>query len=572
MKDENTTTHQRRSVAREAPMAIEVDDVVARRAAGAVLLDSRESAIYAAQHLRGALNVGLERRFTDHVTAVLPTARDIVLVGDPVAAPQTAALLRRAGYSRVIGQLNDPAHALMLRPELAETSTRLTIEQLGELSGLEPELQIVDVRHPDETAAGTLPGAREIPLEALIASLAGLDATLPVLIYSGGGHRSQIAASVLMASGFVEVADLLGGFDAWAGAGLPTSTAGPAARTATTPQVSARVASALVESGAALLDVREPSEWESGHAPEAMHMPMSQVKDRLGELPRDRKIVVVCRSGGRSAAVTQSLRVWGFDAVNLVGGMSAWNAAVLPMVIEPPVPGLVVHSRDPLNCETPLAALIGGVVMPNARFYVRNHFANPRIDVRQWHLQVRGHVDRTLRLTMHDLRGMHAETRVVTLECAGNGRSFFNPPVAGEQWRLGAVSTAEWTGVPLVDVLDRAGIRAEASHVVFRGADHGAVEGSPTPIQFERALTLDEALAADALLAYAMNGEPLPGAHGFPLRAIVPRWYAVASVKWLMEIDLVGAPFAGFFQSARYFFEWQRGGETVRCACSACAR
>src|SRR5437879_4757256 len=155
---------------------------------------------------------------------------------------------------------------------------------------------------------------------------------------------------------------------------------------------------------------------------------------------------------------------------------------------------------------------------------------------------------------------MPLPTRFVSLECAGNGRSLLSPRVNGEQWRLGAVSTAEWTGVPLVEVLDRAGVAADAREVLFRGADAGKVEGSDEPVRFERSLTLDEARTSDVLLAYAMNGEPLPTQHGFPLRAIVPRWYAVASVKWLTDIELIGSPFAGYFHSQRYFYEWQRGG------------
>jgi DMSO/TMAO reductase YedYZ molybdopterin-dependent catalytic subunit len=169
-----------------------------------------------------------------------------------------------------------------------------------------------------------------------------------------------------------------------------------------------------------------------------------------------------------------------------------------------------------------------------------------------------------LELSLRDLHNMRSDTLVATLECAGNGRSLFDPPVSGERWRLGAVSTAEWTGVPLVEVLDRVGPTTAAQEVLFRGADSGTVEGSPGPIHFERSLTLDEARTGDVLLAYAMNGEPLPIQHGYPLRAIVPRWYAVASVKWLTNIEMIDSGFAGYFHSERYFYEWQRDGATVR--------
>ena len=159
---------------------------------------------------------------------------------------------------------------------------------------------------------------------------------------------------------------------------------------------------------------------------------------------------------------------------------------------------------------------------------------------------------------------MPSQTLVVTLECAGNGRSRLVPRVDGEQWELGAVSTAEWTGVPLVEVLDRAGIKAGACEVLFRGADGGEIPGTPGSQRFERSLSLDDARGSDAILAWAMNGEPLPVQHGYPLRLIVPGWYAVTSVKWLTEIELIDRAFAGHFQAGSYFFEWQREGEVVR--------
>ena len=252
-------------------------------------------------------------------------------------------------------------------------------------------------------------------------------------------------------------------------------------------------------------------------------------------------------------------------------------AASMPIVDEP-VPaldpedacqhaidaGLVVHRAHPLNCETSVPALIGGLVMPNAHFYVRNHFQIPRLDPSTWRLAIGGLVDRPLGLSLRDLSHMPSETRVVTLECAGNGRSLLQPPVAGEKWHLGAVSTAEWTGVPLAEVLDRAGIKSEAREVLFRGADAGTLPGSMETASFERSLTLDDAREAGALLAYAMNGESLPIQHGYPLRVIVPGWYAVTSVKWLTEIEVIGHPFNGHFQTGAYFYEWQRNGRVVR--------
>jgi DMSO/TMAO reductase YedYZ molybdopterin-dependent catalytic subunit len=226
--------------------------------------------------------------------------------------------------------------------------------------------------------------------------------------------------------------------------------------------------------------------------------------------------------------------------------------------------GLVVHRVHPLNCETSIPALVGGVVMPNAHFYVRNHFQIPTFAEQTWRLKIGGLVERPQSLSLRDLKNMRSQTLVVTLECAGNGRSLMDPPIEGEKWELGAVSTAEWIGVPLVEVLDRAGIKAGVREVLFRGADGGRVPGRTEAIQFERSLSLDQARNSEILLAYGMNGEPLPIEHGHPLRVIVPGWYAMASVKWLTEIELIGKPFTGHYQVDTYFYEWQREGKTIR--------
>jgi anti-anti-sigma factor len=226
--------------------------------------------------------------------------------------------------------------------------------------------------------------------------------------------------------------------------------------------------------------------------------------------------------------------------------------------------GMVVHRTHPLNCETSIPALMGGVVMPNQRFYVRNHFQIPKLDPSSWRLKVVGLVERPLSLSLRDLVKMPSQTQFVTLECAGNGRSLLSPRVNGEQWNLGAVSTAEWTGVPLAEVLHRAGIKAGAREVVFRGADSGKLDASSEPIRFERSLSMDEAQGSEVLLAYAMNGETLPIQHGYPLRVIIPGWYAVASVKWLTEIEVISGVFSGYYQTETYFFEWQRGAQLIK--------
>ena len=220
--------------------------------------------------------------------------------------------------------------------------------------------------------------------------------------------------------------------------------------------------------------------------------------------------------------------------------------------------GLVVLSEEPLNAESPIAELRGGIATPNPGFYVRNHYPQPGLDRRSYRLRIGGLVRRSLRLSMRDLVNLPVHAEEVTLECAGNGRSTLEPPVEGEQWGLGAVSSAEWAGVPLKALLSKAGIEAHAKEVVFRGAD------GDDQARFERSLGLEDALGSGAFLAYAMNGELLPEEHGAPVRLVVPGWYGVASVKWLTEIEVIDHAFLGHFQSERYVYEWDRDGDLVR--------
>ncbi|HZU75107.1 MAG TPA: MBL fold metallo-hydrolase [Acidimicrobiales bacterium] len=321
------------------PTALSIEEVLARQQGGALLLDPREPSDFAAGHLRGALNIGLQGRFAEWAGDVIPPERDVVLVGDPAISREAKVRLGRVGLDRVVGELADLGAVFASRPDLVEASSRLTIAQLAELRGLDPDLQVLDVRAPGETAAGVLPGAREIPLAVLADSLDALDPHRPVVTYCAGGYRSQVAASLLAQAGFSDVSDLLGGYAAWSSAGLPVTTSHDAPAPAGTPQVGARAAASAVAGGALLLDVRELDEWQSGHAPGATLIPMGEVHARHEELPRDRRIVVVCRSGGRSAAVTDALLASGFDAVNLAGGMCAWTSAGLPVVTDTHLPG-----------------------------------------------------------------------------------------------------------------------------------------------------------------------------------------------------------------------------------------
>ena len=287
---------------------------------------------------------------------------------------------------------------------------------------------------------------------------------------------------------------------------------------------------------------------------------MANLNPRVEKLVEITKLETVFKRARVVAAGSTVAPTTGADIAPALGPEEAWQQAIEA--------GMIVHRADPLNCETSIPALIGGVVMPNRRFYVRNHFQVPKLDPSNWRLNVVGLVDRPLSLSLRDLVRMPSQTQFVTLECAGNGRSLLTPRVNGEQWNLGAVSTAEWSGVPLAEVLHRAGVKAGASQVVFRGADSGKLDPNSESIRFERSLGVDDAHRSEALLAYAMNGEMLPIQHGYPLRLVVPAWYAVASVKWLTEIDVISGEFSGHYQTGAYFFEWQREGQVEREAVS----
>ncbi len=220
---------------------------------------------------------------------------------------------------------------------------------------------------------------------------------------------------------------------------------------------------------------------------------------------------------------------------------------------------MITREKEPPNLEMPFSAL-ESFVTPNERFYIRCHFPIPKINERDWRLKVEGKVGRPFEVTMDDLRQMPGQTVTATLECAGNSRVFLVPKVKGVQWELGAVGNAEWTGVRLRDLLQRAQTANKAREIILEGADNGTIAEPPRPagkINFARSLPIEKAMD-DVLLAFTMNGEPLNAAHGFPLRAIVPGWYGMASIKWLQRIIVTDQPFNGYYQSIDYAY-WKRG-------------
>ncbi len=188
---------------------------------------------------------------------------------------------------------------------------------------------------------------------------------------------------------------------------------------------------------------------------------------------------------------------------------------------------------------------------PNERFFIRSHFGEPELG-NDHRIAIGGAVERPGSISIAELAAMAKVERTVTLECAGNSRSYLNPPGVGLQFRHGAVGNALWEGVPLVRLLESAGVDSEAVEVLFRGADSGIEAGEH--MYFERSLPLAQALDPDTIVALAMDGQPLTRAHGYPARLIVPGWYGMASVKWLTEINVLTEPFGGHFQSDAYTF------------------
>jgi DMSO/TMAO reductase YedYZ molybdopterin-dependent catalytic subunit len=202
------------------------------------------------------------------------------------------------------------------------------------------------------------------------------------------------------------------------------------------------------------------------------------------------------------------------------------------------------------NHGMPLEALRYQVT-PVGLHYLLIHFDVPQVPA-DWRLHVGGLVERELSLTLDDLRARPQVQRIVTMECAGNGRARLEPHVVSQPWLAEAVGTGRWGGLELAPLLEEAGVRDGAVEVLFGGID-GGIDGGVEQV-YERSLSLDDALGGEALLAYELNGAPLPPQHGAPLRLVVPGWYGMTSVKWLERITVLDRPFDGYQQAHAYRF------------------
>jgi sulfite dehydrogenase (cytochrome) subunit A len=233
------------------------------------------------------------------------------------------------------------------------------------------------------------------------------------------------------------------------------------------------------------------------------------------------------------------------------------------------VPLRVINDRPPC-LETPWNFYRHDLT-PNDAFYVRWHlqFLPTTVDLQTWRLRIGGHVERPLEFSLSDLRSLERSSVVAVNQCSGNSRSFFNPPVPGAQWGDGAMGNARWTGVPLRELLKKAGIKAGTVDVTFAGLDRGgfainpgepwqtgqskeSTEKFPIVPDFVKALPIDEARRPDILVAYEMNGEPLPFLNGFPVRLVVPGWYATYWMKSLSDIRVVSQQYNGYWMKPAY--------------------
>jgi len=233
------------------------------------------------------------------------------------------------------------------------------------------------------------------------------------------------------------------------------------------------------------------------------------------------------------------------------------SGAATPFTPYPPRPQLEGnYTRDELalayrNSALPLEALAFDVT-PLGLHYTLSHFDIPRLDAARYRLRVAGRVARPLALTLDEIRAMPARTQRVTLECAGNGRGLMSPRSQSMPWLSEGVGTAEWTGTPLSNVLEHAGVLPDTADIAFFGADRGYDRG--VEHDYGRSLVPAAAMAEEVLVAWAMNGAPLAPQHGHPLRLVVPGWFGMASVKWLTRIEALARKFDGQQQAVGYHY------------------
>jgi len=214
---------------------------------------------------------------------------------------------------------------------------------------------------------------------------------------------------------------------------------------------------------------------------------------------------------------------------------------------------LIIRSIRPPDFETPVS-LLNTFITPNDAFYVRSHIPIPQIDAATWALKIGGEVNSPVTLSLDEVKKLPVVTITNTLECAGNGRAFFQPALAGIQWEKGAVGNARFTGARMSDVLKKAGVKTSGINVEMHAADRPP----GTMPAFVRQVPMAKAMHPDTVIAYAMNGEPIPLVHGAPLRAIVPGWEGAYSIKWLNALNVIAKDSDSFWVATGYRYPTRR--------------
>jgi DMSO/TMAO reductase YedYZ molybdopterin-dependent catalytic subunit/glyoxylase-like metal-dependent hydrolase (beta-lactamase superfamily II)/rhodanese-related sulfurtransferase len=498
--------------------------------------------------------IGVQRRYN---YALQPMSRDEFVRVVTADQPEAPAYF---SYDAVLNTKERPTLEQALAQELRPLS-------LSEALGLVSEGAVVlDSRDCADFAGAHLAGSVNIGLGGSYATWAGtiLDRERPLVVVADLGRETE-AAMRLGRIGFDNVAGFLEG-------GMQAADPRPDLLARIERVTAVTLAEQLTGSDPPLiLDVRAEHEWQQERLAGSVNIPLGQLTGRLDELPGGRPLVVHCETGYRSSIAASLLRREGREQIiDLVGGIDAWRAsrpngagAANAVVkerprIAPPAAGkdlrLVMWSEQPLNAETPLELLSESELTPNELFFVRSHGPIPEVDPAAFRLTVRGLVGEPLTLSLEDLRQQFERlTLEAVLVCAGNRRSELAAiaPIPGQApWGPGAAGNARWGGVPLRAVLQAAGLETGAGHVAFTGLDRCTEEGEVTP--FGGSIPLTKALAPEVLLADEMNGKPLPPAHGYPLRVIVPGYIGARSVKWLTTITVQSQPSTNYFQARTY--------------------
>jgi hydroxyacylglutathione hydrolase len=485
--------------------------------------------------------------------------------------------MSREEFIRIVTAEQPETPAYFSYDAVLNTKERPTLEQaLGQelrplaldeaLALVRQGAEVLDTRDPADFAGAHLAGSVNVSLGGSYATWAGtvLDRERPLVIVADPGREGE-AAMRLGRIGFDNVAGFLDG-----GMQALDQHADLLAR------VERVTAATLAEQLAApdppvVLDVRAEPEWRQARIGRSLNIPLGQLLARLEEVPGGRPLVVHCETGYRSSIAASLLcRAGRTGVADLVGGINAWQASrpnggasPMPVVRErprgrPPAaakdPALIVWSEEPLNAETPLELLGASEITPNELLFVRSHGPIPEVDPTDYRLTVRGLVAEPLILTLNELRQRFEHVTLdAVLSCAGNRRSELAAiaPIPGQApWGPGATGNARWGGVRLRDVLQAARLETGAAHVAVTGLDRCAEEGEVIP--FGGSIPLAKALAPEVLLADEMNGRPLPPAHGYPLRLVVPGYIGARSVKWLATITVQAQPSTNYFQARTY--------------------